>query len=192
MSFLLIKTLPRYECLLEAAKLFPDLDPSASEVFLHLMRAGDEAFRIVDSHLAEHNLSQGRFMVLMLLFDKMRGCPHPRTPAELADLSHVTRATMTGLIDTLERDGLVTREPDRSDRRMMSVALTEKGRALLERVLPTNFKRMAELVKPLDEAERKLLTQLLAKLLRQPDPRAATGRPPGSDFSAATTASVPS
>ena len=164
MPFLLIKNLPRYDCLIEAAKLFPDLDPSACEVFLHLMQAGDEAFHVVDSHLAEHNISQGRFMVLMLLLNKSSNCPHPRTAAELADLSHVTRATMTGLIDALERDGLVKREPDLADRRMMSVTLTDKGRSLLQTILPLHFKRMAALMAPLSEPERKTLVQLLTQI----------------------------
>lgn len=164
MPFLLIKNLPRYECLLEAAKQFPDLDPSATEVFLHLLQAGDEAFRVVEAHLGAHSISQGRFMVLMLLFNKGTHCPHPRTPAELADLSRVTRATMTGLVDTLERDGLVKREPDLNDRRMMSVNLTPKGLALLEKILPKHFQRMAELMAPLSEDERKTLVQLLTKI----------------------------
>ncbi len=167
MAFLLIKNLPRYDCLLEAAKHFPDLDPSACEVFLHLMQAGDDAFRVVDSHLAEHHISQGRFMVLMLLLNKVTRSPHPRTPAELADLAHVTRATMTGLVDTLERDGLVKREPDPDDRRMMSVTLTPKGQALLEAILPPHFKRMAALMQPLTEAERKTLVDLLKKIRSQ-------------------------
>ncbi|HYP15748.1 MAG TPA: MarR family transcriptional regulator [Opitutus sp.] len=167
MPFLLIKNLPRYDCLIEAAKLFPDLDPSACEVFLHLMQAGDDAFRVVDSHLAEHSISQGRFMVLMLLLNKMTNCPHPRTPAELADLAHVTRATMTGLIDTLERDGLVKREPDPDDRRMMSVTLTRKGQSLLEAILPAHFQRMAALMKPLKEDERRTLVDLLKKIRNQ-------------------------
>jgi DNA-binding MarR family transcriptional regulator len=167
MPFLLVKTLPRYECLIEAAKLFPDLDPSACEVFLHLMRAGDEAFRVVDAHLAEHNISQGGFMVLMLLLDKLTNCAQARTPAELADLSHVTRATMTGLVDTLERDGLVKREPAPNDRRMMSVTLTAKGGALLQAILPPHFKRMASLMAPLTEPERKSLIHLLGKIMQQ-------------------------
>lgn len=167
MPFLLIKNLPRYECLLKAAEQFPDLDPSACEAFLHLMRAGDEAFRVVDTHLAEHNISHGRFMVLMLLLDKVTNCAVARTPAELADLSRVTRATMTGLIDTLERDGLVLREPDPKDRRMMSVSLTPKGQSLLESILPPHFRRMTALMSALDEPERKLLVQLLSKILQQ-------------------------
>ncbi len=185
MPFLLVKNLPRYECLIEAAKLFPDLDPSAAEVFLHLMQVGDEAFRVVDSHLAEHSISQGRFMVLMLLLDKLTNCPHPRTPAELADLSHVTRATMTGLIDTLERDALVTRQADLEDRRQMSVTLTPKGKALLESILPAHFKRMAALMAPLSEPERKTLVQLLRKILHQASSLSpATTLPPPSAMTA--------
>lgn len=167
MPFLLIKNLPRYDCLLAAAKMFPDLDPSASEAFLHLLQTGDEAFRVVDSHLAQHNISQGRFMVLMLLLNKSANCAQPRTPAELADLSHVTRATMTGLVDTLERDGLVTRQADRDDRRMLSVELTAKGHALMNQILPHHFQRMAALMQPLSEAERKTLVELLTKIRQQ-------------------------
>jgi DNA-binding MarR family transcriptional regulator len=167
MPFLLIKDLPRYECLSEAAKAFPDLDPSACEVFLHLLRAGDEAFRVGDEHLASHQLSQGRFTVLMLLLDKAKNCAQARTPAELADLSGVTRATMTGLVDTLERDGLVTRAPDPKDRRMMSVGLTKKGELLLQKILPRHFQRMAQLMAPLSETERKTLVRLLTKIHQQ-------------------------
>ena len=164
MPFLLLKQVPRYECLLEAARHFPDLDPSACEVFLHLMQTGDEAFRVTDANLSRHAISQGRFMVLMLLLDKQTNCPHPRTPAELADLANVTRATMTGLVDTLERDGLVKREPDLTDRRMMSVHLTDKGHDLLNAILPPHFRLMAALMDGLDEGERKTLVHLLTKI----------------------------
>ena len=180
MPFLLIKNLPRYECLLEASKLFPDMDPSATEAFLHLMQAGDEAFRLVDSHLAEHGISQGRFMVLMLLLNKRTNCPHPRTPAELADLAHVTRATITGLIDTLERDGLVRREPDAKDRRMMIVSLTPKGGAVLEAILPPHFQRMAALMEPLSHEERKMLVQLLGKIMQRATKLAGDAGPSAS------------
>jgi len=174
MPFLLLKDLPRYECLLEASKAFPDLDPSATEVFLHLLRAGDSAFRTVEVHLAEHNISQGRFTVLLLLLDKADNCPRPSTPAELADMAGVTRATMTGLVDTLERDGLVRREPDPKDRRMMSVNLTPKGQALLHEILPGHFQCMAALMHSLTEAERKTLVRLLNKIQQQANALSST------------------
>ncbi len=166
MPLLLLKDLPRYECLLEAAKSFPDLDPSATEVFLNLLRTGDEVFRVADQNLAQHNISQGRFTVMMLLLDKIENCPQPRTPAELADMAGVARATMTGLIDTLERDALVKRAPDPVDRRMMSICLTAKGEALMHTILPAHFQIMAKLMAPLSEAERKTLVRLLTKVLQ--------------------------
>lgn len=167
MPLLMLKDLPRYECLLEASQKFPDLDPSACEAFLHLLRAGDEAFRVSDEHLARHQISHGRFTVLLLLLDKAQNCAVAHTPAELAEMAGVTRATMTGLIDTLERDGLVTRKPDPIDRRMMSVALTLHGQSRLEAILPGHFQRMTALMRTLDEAERKTLVRLLTKILEQ-------------------------
>ncbi len=72
MPLLLLKDLPRYECLLEAANEFPALDPSACEVFLHLLRTGDEVFSAIDANLARHGISEGRFGVLMLLWSSRR------------------------------------------------------------------------------------------------------------------------
>ena len=178
MPLLLLKDLPRYECLLEAAKEFPDLDPSAAEAFLHLLYTGDEVFGVSDRSFSGHNISHGRFGVLMLLWRsgqpraaRLMGADEcvsgPRTPAELADAAGVTRATMTGLIDTLERDGFVKRAPDPDDRRMMSVRLTPAGEKFLIEFLPGHFKAIAALMSPLSEAERKTLVRLLGKIQQQ-------------------------
>ncbi|MBI3884224.1 MAG: MarR family transcriptional regulator [Opitutae bacterium] len=175
MPHLLLKDLPRYECLLEAAKEFPELDPSAAEAFLHLLRTGDEAFGVIDRNFSRHGISQGRFSVLMLLWrcanpDHPLGgagaadCPAPSTPAELAEAAGVTRATMTGLIDTLERDGFVKRLPDPDDRRMMSVRLTARGGKFLQQFLPGHFKAVGAIMRPLSESERKTLVRLLGKI----------------------------
>jgi len=170
-----LKDLPRYECLLEAAKEFPDLDPSAAEAFLQLLRTGDEVFDVTERNMSQHEISHGRFSVLMLLWRsvqpraaKLLGADEcvdgPRTPAELAEAAGVTRATMTGLIDTLERDGFVKREPDPDDRRMMSVRLTRAGERFLRDFLPGHFQAITGLMSPLSETERKTLVRLLGKV----------------------------
>jgi DNA-binding MarR family transcriptional regulator len=175
MPLLMLKDLPRYERLLEAARDFPDLDPSATEVFLHLLHTGDEAFRVIESHFAKHDITQGRFGVLMALWGNGRRAAgtsplSPLSPAELADRTGVTRATITGLVDTLERDGLVTRTPDLADRRMMSVRITAKGEQLLMKILPSHFQRMAWLMEPLDEDERRTMVRLLNKIVQRAAP----------------------
>ena len=141
MPRLMLKDLPRYECLLEAMQRYPDLDPSACEAYLNLLRAGDEAYRRSEAFLSEHGMTPGRFTVLMLLFDKLSGSSLPQTPAALAEKAGVARATMTGLVDTLERDGLVTRKHDSGDRRMMLIHLTPKGQEALRRSFPGTSSR---------------------------------------------------
>lgn len=173
----MLKDLPRYECLLEASREFPELDPTAAEAYLHLLRTADDVFARSENLLAAHGISQGRFGVLMLLWrgseprcDHVpipQGAPGPRTPAELADAAGVTRATMTGLIDTLERDGYVVRAPDPSDRRMLLVRLTRKAENFLTRFLPVHFRGASEVMGALTESERKTLVRLLSKIQQQ-------------------------
>lgn len=171
MPLLTMKSVPRDDCLLEAAKCYPNMDASACAVVLDLLRAGDEVFKVVDDHFSAHGLSEGRFTVLMLL-NRNRllqggGNLKGTTPAELADFAGVTRATITGLVDTLEKDGLVVRKPDPQDRRMMNVEMTEKGVNLLQAMVPEHFQRVASIVSPLSCEERSLLQGLLAKIRGQ-------------------------
>lgn len=167
MPYLLLTELPKFDCLLEASKHHPDLDPSACEVFLQLLHTGDQVHRHESEYLKSHSIAQGRFGVLMLLGRQGKNCSGeqpPTTPAELADAAGVTRATMTGLIDTLERDQLVSRKTDPADRRTLRVSLTEKGEQLMERLLPGYFRHITAAMTNLSEEERRTLVQLLGKI----------------------------
>lgn len=171
----MLKDLPQYECILEAAKHYPTLEPTANEAFLHLLRTADLVGEDSQHFFHRHNISQGRFTVLMLLH---RPWVKVKTPASLADHANVTRATMTGLIDTLEKDGLVIRCPDQHDRRITHVELTEKGRQRLEAIIPDCFQSMARVMSPLSDSERKELVRLLQKIQAGLTP--ATPEPPDS------------
>lgn len=161
MPLLLLKQLPRFDCLLQAANRYPDLDPCATSAFLNLLRTGDLIFDSEAACLSNSGLSQGRFSILMLL---NRHPDVPQTPAALADQSGVTRATITGLLDTLEKDGLVERSPADNDRRCVLVRLTSKGASLMDALLPGYFRHVAELLSPLTPDERSQLVELLQKL----------------------------
>ena len=157
----MLKDVPRYDCLLKAAERYPELDPRAFEAFLHSLRTADAVSGREAEFLQQRGVSQSRFMVLMLL---NRASETPSTPAELADETNVTRATMTGLVDTLEKDGLVARESSSSDRRTILVRLTEKGRTFLDSILPDYCRFVSEMMAPLSDAERKQFVRLLQKL----------------------------
>jgi len=168
MPLLMLKDIPQYDCLLEAAKHYPSLEPSANEAFLHLLRTADLITEDSLVFFNRHNISQGRFTVLMLLHGplvKSRGLAEgSQTPASLAEQAGVTRATMTGLLDTLEKDNLIAREPGIQDRRITHIRLTEQGEARIEAMIPDCFQCISRNVSPLDKNERKELVRLLQKL----------------------------
>jgi DNA-binding MarR family transcriptional regulator len=177
MPMILLKEVPKFECLLERSKTYPDLDPSAMEAFMHFLTTGTAVFEELNAMHSRHNISEGRFGVMVLL---NRDLDKPKNPAELADCAQVTRATMTGLIDTLERDGFVKREHAPDDRRMMLVQLTTKGCDFLESILPIYFRRVNSVMSRLTVPERKQLVALMSKIqqgLRATSPDAASGAP---------------
>jgi DNA-binding MarR family transcriptional regulator len=158
-----MKLVPRFERLKQLSKRFPELDPSAIETCLTMLHLSNELTGAYEAHFARHGLSQGRFVVLVQLFAaEDRG--ESLRPADLAELSHCTRATVTGLLDTLEKDELVTRVDHPEDRRMYSVQLTARGREFLQGMLPDHYRRIAALMAPLSHAERDTLRALLAKV----------------------------
>ena len=87
----------------KAAAHYPTFDADSLRVYLLLRRVISRADKSGDAHFARHGISQARFLVLINLY-KTEG--HGLTPAALADVLNVTRATITGLIDTLERDAM--------------------------------------------------------------------------------------
>lgn len=136
------------------------IDPAALAAAQDLLRVAKRmlgAFRVA---FDAHGLSPGRYAVLMAL-DVQRPS---MAPSEIADRLGVTRATVTGLIDGLARDGLVAYAPEGADRRRKAIALTSKGESLIDAALPDVFQRMADLTGPLTVEERRMTVQLLRKV----------------------------
>jgi len=140
---------------------YPEIDPLSTAACLMLLRVASDVLAALDDYLAEHDMSRGRWSVLMLL---MRNPQLPQNPCELASKAGVTRATITGLLDGLERDAFIARETVAADRRMLEVRLTETGRKYVEQVMPQYFMLIRKVMGGLSEAEKETLTALLTKL----------------------------
>jgi DNA-binding MarR family transcriptional regulator len=160
MPFLMLKEVPRYECLKEASAQNPDADPSICELFLNILHTGDLAARSEADFLARHGLNQARMIILVLLDNAEAGSMRS---SELADHANVSRATITGLLDTLEKAGLLSRAPDPHDRRASNVKITPKGEQLLHKVQPLQSLWAQETLANLSPAERNELVRLLQK-----------------------------
>lgn len=110
--------------------------------------------------LAPHGLSEGRFVLLFLLDAAGDGL----APNVLAEQSGVTRATVTGLLDGLEREALIERTADSTDRRALRIHLTRKGKQMAKKVVDQHGRWIAGLFGNLSATERRQLTTLLDKV----------------------------
>lgn len=94
----------------------------------------------------------------------------PLEARQLGTLSGASRATISSLLGTLERDGLVVRDRSEEDRRQVLVRLTEDGRTRLRDGLVAQAERDRAWFAVLDAGEQAQLNSLLRKLAEQPSP----------------------
>lgn len=105
----------------------PEVDPSCTEMVVSLLIASGLLLQRMDEVLRPLGLTTSTFNVLQIL----AGDPEPLTPTELTARYPLplTTATMTGLLDTCAKRGLVRRAPHPTDRRRTLVHLTGDGEA---------------------------------------------------------------
>jgi DNA-binding MarR family transcriptional regulator len=87
-----------------------------------------------------------------------------QTLAALSRRMLVTAGNLTGLVDRAERDGVVERRADPRDRRLSRVYLTPSGRELVQGLIPVHAAHVRELLRVLDEGDRRELRRILGKL----------------------------
>lgn len=141
---------------------YPDASASATECAMNLARTGDLIVGRVASVLKPLDVSPAGGLALGILLD----AGEPQPPNYISERLIVSRATVTGVLDTLERRGLVRREPHPTDRRMVLVHLTRAGARMAEKVRRTVHRNEAGWLSSLSEDERSRLTDLLAKVQR--------------------------
>jgi DNA-binding MarR family transcriptional regulator len=104
-------------------------------------------------------LSLARFDLLMQLLRE-----DGQTLAQLSRRMLVTAGNLTGLVDRAERDNIVERRPDPSDRRLTRVVLTVRGRKLADRAVARHAELAEEILGPLDARDREELRRLLGRM----------------------------
>ena len=150
----------KYQALLDEAqrRQLPDVD--GIRLCFQALSLAAAIDRDCAALLAPHGLSEGRFVLLFLL----DAAPDGLAPAVLAQQAGVSRATVTGLLDGLERAALVARQADANDRRALRICLTPQGRQVAQAVFAQHGRWIASLFGPLDAAERAQLARLLDKV----------------------------
>ena len=104
----------------------PEGDAVATEAVMNTIRTADMLFDRIGRLLRPLNVSAAGGLALGILRDF-----GSMSPSELGGRLIVTRATVTGLLDSLERRGYVTRSANPADRRSVTVELTPSGLAVV-------------------------------------------------------------
>src|ERR1035441_1754670 len=140
---------------------FPGASRSAAEVAANLVRTSNAFVAEIDRWPRERaRLSASAFQTLAIL----EGADEPLAAHVIADQLLVTSASMTSLLDTLERRGLVERHPHPDDRRKILVHLTDEARGVVDQMLPVIHAVITEALGDPAEPERERLIAVLATI----------------------------
>ena len=155
------ESMPTLRELEEHKKIVPEIDPASVVAMLEIRQAGEQvADQILDVLQRDYHLSEGKFCVLIVLHQHPEGI----APSQLAARVGVARATISTMLQRLEKSGDVVIEEDAEDRRGKRVRLTAKGRAFMAEVLPPHYLRVTKLMEKLTQEEQEELIRLLRKL----------------------------
>jgi len=141
----------------------PDLDHSPIGIVGRVSRLARELERRLEPVYKDHGLEPGWHDLLATL--RRNGPPFRMRPTDLTSTLMLTSSGTTKRLDRLEREGLVAREPDPGDRRGTLIALTDKGRRLIDGLTPDHLANEDRLLAALAPDERERLAGLLRKLL---------------------------
>lgn len=115
-----------------------------------------------DSHVRTMGLTSPQFDVLATL-----GGTDGMSMKDLAAATLVTKGTLTGIVDRLEKKELLRREIPPENRRSFTIVLTDAGETLFEKVFPEHIAHLQQRFEKLTTEELQQLQGLLKKLRSQ-------------------------
>ena len=133
-----IKDLPTQDILNSYDDIDPDINYKAVDKALCLLRNASLLLRELERYFARHNLSQTRFIILMLL-DRERE-KEGLTAIELVAIMDISKTVVSKTLHALEKEGLVKSIENKKDARSKWLRLTEEGKEVLHSVLPGYYK----------------------------------------------------
>ena len=127
-----------------------NIDFKAMAVVSNLFRAASAVRNHLEREvLSRHGLSWTGFVVLWVVW--VWESIETRTIAEEVGTS---KASLTGVLKTLERDGLIIKKQSKIDRRLVLVTLTSDGRRMMKKIFPEFNKEeifLASFIKPAEQ-----------------------------------------
>lgn len=133
---------------------------SANECIVEVVRAGTAFVALANRALSGYQLSAGARQALAVL----DGAGEPLSPTEIARRLIISTASVTSLLDTLERRKLVERRPDPNDRRGLLIAITPAGQRLVQQYVPQVVALQTAVMQDIDEHDRQQVIAVLRRI----------------------------
>ena len=130
-------------------------------LLVSLFRVNSLLSKASGEFLRPFGLTPSQFNVLIVL---KYTAPDGASQVELCRHLLVNRADVTGLVRRMMGRGWLTRRPDRHDDRCKRVSLSGQGRALLEKIEPAYYRKVAEVMGVFNERETRQTAPLLERL----------------------------
>ena len=141
---------------------FKPVKENLSEAALYsIVRTFTLLNRHFQRHYSQFNLTPAKLNVLMVV--KHLGGETGLPQREIATRLIISGSDVTGLIDRLEKEGLLTRSAGQ-DRRVKLVKITQKGSGLLDRLWPTHIKQIERTMRPLTKQKQQRLIEFLTQI----------------------------
>jgi DNA-binding MarR family transcriptional regulator len=141
---------------------YPDARALATECYANFWRTADMLMELHNRQTRdEYGLSPNARQILAVV----EGAGEPLEPSVIAERLLTTTGTMTSLLDTLEKRGLIQRLAHPNDRRKLLVAITPAAQTIIDALLPSlHARERAVMSDALTISEQRQLLQLIAKL----------------------------
>ncbi len=139
------------------------LSPSTNinrETMVSLVRTSSLLLRAAGRFFANYVVTEVQFNILMALQDRDEGL----SQQELSERLVVTKSNVVGLIDRLEKTGLVKRRSDPHDRRTNRVTLTAEGKTIVKKIEGDYVAEIDRLLVGLTKAEKKGIVDSTQKI----------------------------
>lgn len=114
----------------------------------------------ISRNLSEYNVTAEQWSILVSLWQQ-----NGQTQQSLANFSSKNKASITHLIDNLEKRKLVERKTGDKDRRNKVIFLTDEGEALQENLSKIVKKTIRQATKDVDKKDIKVTKKVLKKML---------------------------
>lgn len=141
-----------------APKPAPDVTHNLAALVTYL---NAHAHRDLLDAIAVEELSFNQLQLLGRLRDNRSYRP---TLQQAAGIMRVRKSSASVFVEQLARRGLVTREPDERDRRAKRIVITDRGREVITRLHRARLAHVQAFAAALDDDERKVLHEALAKV----------------------------